>query len=116
MKNTDFEQLIDFGLNDFVLRRMTFNSQDCLRLLIEKIGNLNPFYIELDKGVAGLLKTMEAFSESCEKTTNNHRELVDSIKSTMLEINSICLNHSINQEITWPKLKHVTSESVNWDI
>lgn len=115
MSNVDAVQF-DFGLIDFLMHKMTLTSQDCLRLLIEKIGDLNPFYIELDSGIAGLLKTLEAFSESCEKTTNNHKELVNSIKSTMLEIKKICLYHSINQEITWTKLKQVTAESVNWDI
>lgn len=115
MSNVDVVQL-DFGLIDFLMQKMTFTSQDCLRLLIEKVGDLNPFYIELDKGIAGLLKSLEAFSDSCQVTTNDYRELVVSIKSTMLEIKKICLDHSINQEITWPKLKNGASESVNWDI
>lgn len=115
MSNVDVVQF-DFGLIDFLMQKMTFTSQDCLRLLIEKVGDLNPFYIELDKGIAGLLKSLEAFSDSCQVTTNDYRELVVSIKSTMLEIKKICLGHSINQEITWPKLKNGASESVNWDI
>ncbi|HOY86096.1 MAG: hypothetical protein V9G21_10255 [Methylotenera sp.] len=54
MSNVDVVQF-DFGLIDFLMQKMTFTSQDCLRLLIEKVGDLNPFYIELDKGSATAL-------------------------------------------------------------
>lgn len=49
MKNTDFEQFIDFGVNDFVLRRINFTSQDFARLLISKFGAIqNYFKVAID--------------------------------------------------------------------
>lgn len=87
---------VDFGVIDFNLKRMTFDGQDTLRLLIASLGEFKPLEVKLDSSLRGLSKALSAFNEFCDGTNDIHDQLRRSIELATLEIEEICKEHSIS--------------------
>jgi hypothetical protein len=86
----------DFGIIDFNLKRMTFEGQDAMRLLIDRFGAFLPEEVKLDQALRGLGKTLEAFVRYCGGTNEPHRELRHSIGLAIAEVEVIREQHSLN--------------------
>jgi|GEM_PF-2418231 len=86
----------DFGVIDFNLKRMTFEGQDVLRLLISSIGEFKPAEVKLDSSIRGLCKALNEFEDFCDGTNDTHGQLLKSIESAAQEIEAISTEHSVS--------------------
>lgn len=85
----------DFGVIDFNLKRMTFEGQDAMRLLIDSFGEFKPSELELDATLRGLAKALCAFGEFCGSTNEEHKQLRQSIDLVSAEVEAISTEHSL---------------------
>ena len=85
----------DFGLIDFLSKRMTFQGQDFLRLLIQHFGKISALEINIEKAVDGFIKSLDAFQNDCGETNENFNSIFRSSNAIKMEIASILNEHSL---------------------
>jgi hypothetical protein len=70
MQVLDKELNVDFGLCDLVMQRVTFESQDFLRLLISQFGAMNNTPVNINAVIRGLIKAIDSFANNYSEMTN----------------------------------------------
>ncbi len=96
----------DFGVIDFNLKRMTFDGQDALRLLIRSLGEFKPSEVKLDSSMRGLCKALSAFDKFCDGTNDAHSKLRESIELATREIEAINIEYSLSYVTGLTSQKH----------
>jgi hypothetical protein len=103
----------DFGLLDFLMRRLTANSQDLLRLMVATLGPLKSNGINIKLILAGLDRAVEAFSKNYESILSNEfLQLKIQIEELYKEVKTIYVGFDL-PEVTAYKLK---KEFRKWEV
>lgn len=106
MQVIENQQQIDFGLMDFILQRMTFSSQDQLRLMISKLGHNEKVPINLYSVYVGLSLSLTSFSSDFGCMRNEFAEFNASVVNALDEVSKIYAEYSlIKSSIVGNKLK-----------
>ena len=85
----DKELGVDFGLCDLVMQRMTFDSQDFLRLLISRLGSINNAQVNLNDVLRGLTKGVDSFAGSYLEMTDGFNAFYKKINALSNEVSAI---------------------------
>jgi len=85
----------DFGLIDFLSKRMSFQGQDFLRLLIHHFGKISALEINIEKALDGFIKSLDAFQNDCGETNEDFKRIFESSNAISMEISTIFSEHSL---------------------
>lgn len=85
----DKELGVDFGLCDLVIQRMTFNSQDFLRLLISQLGSMNSTPVNIKAVIRGLIKAIDSFANNYSGMTNEFYDFQKKVNAFSNEVTEI---------------------------
>jgi hypothetical protein len=85
----DKELGVYFGLCDLVMQRMTFDSQDFLRLLISQLGSMNSTPVNIKAVIRGLIKAIDSFADNYSGMTNKFYDFQKKVNAFSNEVTEI---------------------------
>jgi hypothetical protein len=97
MKAT-YAQNFDFGIFDYLIQRMTFDSQDFLRILVGELGRVCAFQVNIGASFGGLVKSLQALEKDCIETNSDFKKLITTAKLVKNEITFVLDKHLLNYE------------------
>ncbi len=95
----DNELDVDFGLCDLVMQRMTFDSQDFLRLLISNFGSMNNTPVNIKAVICGLIKAINSFANNYSEMTNEFYDFQKKVNTLSNEVTEIYENLQLPESV-----------------
>lgn len=95
----DKELGVDFGLCDLVMQRMTFDSQDFLRLLISQLGSMNSTPVNIKAVIRGLIKAIDSFDNNYSGMTNEFYDFQKKVNAFSNEVTEIYENLQLPESV-----------------
>lgn len=95
----DKELGVDFGLCDLVMQRMTFDSQDLLRLLISHFGSMNNTPVNIKAVISGLIRAMDSFANNYSEMTNEFYDFQRKVNVLSNEVTEIYDNLHLPESV-----------------
>lgn len=86
MKHLDIELDVNFGLCDLIMRQMTLDSQDFLRLLISQLGSMHNTPVNISCVVKGLSLAIDSFSRGCSETNDDLKDFQEKVHDVSNEV------------------------------